>query len=153
MVDTRPFWKDGKEDDKYRKTLSEIGWTEEQIIQYDELALEDHRYTATWEEGDRKENNWVLKFTEYLMQNLLERGYSFPASAERDIARNVTKKLYCIGVDYDTELKSIAAIDKEKTCELPDGDIITVGAKRYHCAEELLQPSFICKGVTTLLPW
>ena len=28
--------------DKYRESLSEIGWTEEQIIQYDELALEDH---------------------------------------------------------------------------------------------------------------
>ena len=29
-------------DDKDRKSLSEIGWTEEQIVQYDELALEDH---------------------------------------------------------------------------------------------------------------
>ena len=29
-------------DDKYRKSLSEIGWTEKQIIQYDELALEDY---------------------------------------------------------------------------------------------------------------
>ena len=26
--------------------------------------------------------------------------------------------------------------DKEKTCELPDGNIITVGAKRFHCGEE-----------------
>ena len=26
----------------YRKSLSEIGWTEKQIIQCDELALEDH---------------------------------------------------------------------------------------------------------------
>ena len=28
-------------DDKYRKSLSDIGWTEELIVQYDELALED----------------------------------------------------------------------------------------------------------------
>ena len=31
-------------DDNYRKSLSDIGWTEEQIIQYDELALEDHSW-------------------------------------------------------------------------------------------------------------
>ena len=30
------------DDDKYRKSLSDTGWTEEQIIQYDAIALEDH---------------------------------------------------------------------------------------------------------------
>ena len=29
-------------DDKYRKYLSLIGWTEEQIIEHDKIALEDH---------------------------------------------------------------------------------------------------------------
>ena len=48
-------------DDDYRKSLSEIGWTEEQIIQYDELALEDHTYIATRGERDRNEKSWVLK--------------------------------------------------------------------------------------------
>ena len=38
-----------------------IGWTEEQIIQYDELALEDHSYIATRGERDRNEKSWVLK--------------------------------------------------------------------------------------------
>ena len=33
-------------DDKYRESLSKIGWTDEQIIQYDELAL-DHSYIST----------------------------------------------------------------------------------------------------------
>ena len=41
--------------------LSEIGWTEEQIIQYDELALEDHSYFATTEERTRNEKSWALK--------------------------------------------------------------------------------------------
>ena len=50
MVGTRPFWKGWHKDDKYRKSLSEIGWTEEQIVQYDELALEDHCKSATREE-------------------------------------------------------------------------------------------------------
>ena len=31
-------------DDKYRKSLSDIGWTEEQIVQSDELALGDHSF-------------------------------------------------------------------------------------------------------------
>ena len=47
-------------DDQYRKSLSEIGWTEEQIIQYDELALEDRSYIATRGERDRNEKSWVL---------------------------------------------------------------------------------------------
>merc|ERR1712012_699483 len=32
-----------------------------------------------------------------------------------------------------------------KTYELPDGNIITVGAERFRCAEVLFQPSFIGK--------
>ena len=42
--------------DKYRKSLSDIGWTEERIIQYDETALEDHSYIAT-----RPERSWNEK--------------------------------------------------------------------------------------------
>ena len=34
-------------DEQYRKSLSEIGWTEEQIFEYDNIALEDHSYVAT----------------------------------------------------------------------------------------------------------
>ena len=45
----------------YRKSLSEIGWTEEQIIQYDEHALEDHSYIATKEERNRNDKSWALK--------------------------------------------------------------------------------------------
>ena len=45
----------------------------------------------------------------------------------------------------DTELKSNAEIDKEKTYKLPDGNIITVGAERFYCGEVLFQPSFTVK--------
>ena len=40
------------------------------------------------------------------------------------------------GIDHDTELRSIG---KEKTCELPDRNIITVGARRFHCASVSFQ--------------
>ena len=43
----------GHDDEKHRKSLSDIGWTEEQIIQYDAIALEDHTYGATWQERSR----------------------------------------------------------------------------------------------------
>ena len=38
------------DDDKYRKSLADIGWTEEHTIQYDATALEDHSYVAAWQE-------------------------------------------------------------------------------------------------------
>ena len=43
--------------------------------------------------------------------NLIERGYSFGASAAREIARDVKENPGYIGLDYDTELKSIAKFE------------------------------------------
>ena len=37
-------WHNG---DEYRESLSLIGWTEQQIIEYDRIALENHSYVAT----------------------------------------------------------------------------------------------------------
>merc|ERR1712059_160024 len=46
----------------------------------------------------------------------------------------------------DTEMKAASeSSDKEKTYELPDGNIITVGGERFRCPEVLFQPSFIGK--------
>ena len=45
--------------------------------------------------------------TEYLMKNLSDRGYSFTASAEREIARDISEKLCYSVLNYDTELKRL----------------------------------------------
>ena len=83
--------------------------------------------------------------TEYLMKILTERGYSFTTTAERKIVRDVKEKLCYIALDNDTELKSTADTDKEKAFELPDGNFITVGIKRFHYVKVFFQPSFTSK--------
>ena len=47
-------------DERYRTNLSELGWTEEQIRQYDELALEDQSYVSTPEERGRSQKSWKI---------------------------------------------------------------------------------------------
>ena len=48
------------QDAKYRADLSEHGSTEEQIRQYDALALEDHSYEAAFGERRRWEKSWHI---------------------------------------------------------------------------------------------
>ena len=44
----------------YRKSLWDIGWTEEHCARLDEIAAEDHSYVATTAERARRENTWVI---------------------------------------------------------------------------------------------
>ncbi|XP_060117395.1 actin, cytoplasmic 1-like [Heteronotia binoei] len=56
--------------------------------------------------------------TDYLMKILTERGYSFTTTAA-------------------------SSSSLEKSYELPDGQVITIGNERFRCPEALFQPSFL----------
>ncbi|GMI32840.1 hypothetical protein TrRE_jg9234 [Triparma retinervis] len=85
--------------------------------------------------------------TDYMTELLRSKATSLVTTNTRDIFQDVKEIYTYVALDFDLEMKLFAETSEhEKTYELPDGNVITIGSESFRCPEVLFQPSLIGQG-------
>eukprot|EP01095_Lingulamoeba_sp_RSL-Kostka_P016976 TRINITY_DN858_c0_g1_i1.p1 TRINITY_DN858_c0_g1~~TRINITY_DN858_c0_g1_i1.p1 ORF type:complete len:381 (+),score=113.49 TRINITY_DN858_c0_g1_i1:119-1261(+) len=76
---------------------------------------------------------------EYLCKLINERGYSLDFEEHKEAIRNIKEKLAFVALDFEQELDT----NVDKTYNLPDGRVISLGNELFRCSEALFKPNLI----------
>jgi actin, other eukaryote len=89
--------------------------------------------------------------TNYLIKLMTGRGLYFQSSSDYIAVKKIKEQLGCVSSDFKSDLKEVLMSDKfEKSYELPDQKVITLGAERFQSFEALFNPSLVSKEIPSV---
>ena len=109
----------------------------------------------TIKQGIRRRNLGGSDVTAWMTKLLAEKDHVFNTTAEKEIVRDLKEKLCYVALDFDAEMKNAETSSEiNRSYQLPDDNIITIGNERFRCPELLFKPylnGYEYEGIDKLL--